>query len=94
MSAYRGSEIAPGDNITSENDIENWIKETADTIFHPVGTCRMGADQESVVDNKLKVRGISKLRIVDASIMPTITSGNTSIPTMMIAEKAASIILN
>jgi choline dehydrogenase len=69
------------------------VRQGANTIFHPVGTCRMGSDPGAVVDPALKVRGIECLRVIDASVMPRIVGGNTSAPTMMIAEKGADMIL-
>jgi choline dehydrogenase len=92
--AVRRSERDPGDARQRDADIDAWVRATANTIFHPVGTCRMGTDPSSVVDPQLRVRGVSGLRVVDASIMPTIVAGNTSLPTMMIAEKASAMILN
>ena len=68
------------------------IRRSTNTIFHPVGTCKMGSDALSVVDAELRVRGVSGLRVIDASIMPTIPGGNTNAPTIMIAEKAADLV--
>ena len=79
-------------DINDDKDIEQAIREEADTIYHPVGTCKMGNDEMAVVDNELKVHGIEGLRIIDASIMPTLVGGNTNAPTIMIAEKASDII--
>jgi len=81
-------------DIDDDKDIEKAIREEADTVYHPVGTCKMGSDEMSVVDNRLKVHKTNGLRIVDASIMPTLVGGNTNAPTIMIGEKASDLILN
>jgi choline dehydrogenase len=94
MRKYSPSEIKPGKAYQSDVDLAKVIGEIGTTIFHPVGTCRMGPDAEAVVGIDLRVNGVSGLRVVDASIMPTITSGNTNSPTIMIAEKAADMILH
>jgi len=91
---YEPEEYRPGKNITDDEELVKAASEHAQTIFHPVGTCKMGSDENAVVDSNLKVHGIQNLRVIDASIMPTITSGNTNAPTIMIAEKAADLILN
>jgi choline dehydrogenase len=89
---FRGREIAPGAEIQSDAAIEAYIRDACSTVYHPVGTCKMGTDAMAVVDSELRVHGIEGLRIVDASIMPTITTGNTNAPTIMIGEKAADFI--
>ncbi|MDZ8055324.1 MAG: GMC family oxidoreductase [Aulosira sp. ZfuVER01] len=89
---FRGEEAAPGADATSDEALQAYIRETCDTVYHPVGTCKMGTDSNSVVDPELRVYGIEGLRVVDASIMPTITTGNTNAPTIMIGEKAADLI--
>ncbi len=91
---YRGHEVWPGDDVTERDALVEALKAWAETIYHPVGTCRMGADDRAVVDTRLAVRGVSGLRIVDASVMPTLISGNTNAPTIAIAEKAAALILD
>jgi choline dehydrogenase len=90
----RGPEIAPGMTVRDDADLEAFIRHTASTTWHPAGTCKMGHDKMAVVDPQLRVRGIDGLRIVDASIMPVIVSGNTNAPVIMIAEKAADLIRN
>jgi len=90
--AYRGSEIFPGGDVHSDADIAAFIRRKAETVYHPVGTCRMGSDAAAVVDTELRVRGVAGLRVVDASVMPTLPGGNTNAPTVMIAERAADFI--
>ena len=91
--AYRGIELAPGPQATSDADIDAFIRRTAITIYHPVGTAKMGNDRLAVVDSQLRVRGIKSLRVVDASVMPTLVGGNTNAPAIMIGEKASDLIL-
>jgi choline dehydrogenase len=91
---YRPQEMLPGTQFQSDEDLIRRVGDIATTIFHPVGTCKMGRDTMAVVDAQLRVHGLSKLRIADASIMPAIVSGNTNSPVIMIAEKAAESILS
>jgi choline dehydrogenase len=91
---YRGPELMPGAHVRSDEQIDAWVRRTAETIYHPVGSAKMGKDSESVVDAQLRVYGVEGLRVVDASIMPTLVSGNTNAPTIMIAEKVADMILD
>jgi choline dehydrogenase len=95
LAAIAGREIAPGPAVRDEAAIEAWIRRSAETIYHPVGACRMGpaGDPMAVVDEALKVFGLAGLRVVDASVMPTLIGGNTNAATIMIAEKAADMIL-
>ena len=90
---YEPEEYRPGAHIKDDEELVKAGSDYAQTIFHPVGTCKMGQDENSVVNDRLKVHGVENLRVVDASIMPNITSGNTNAPTIMIAEKASDMIL-
>jgi choline dehydrogenase-like flavoprotein len=90
---FLGKEIFPGAQVRTDAEILEFIRQKAETIYHPVSTCKMGTDNDemAVVDPELKVRGIDNLRVVDASIMPTLLSGNTNAPTVMVAEKAVDM---
>ncbi|MFH1805626.1 MAG: GMC family oxidoreductase N-terminal domain-containing protein [Pseudomonadota bacterium] len=92
LAKYRPDEFKPGPHIFGETDLARAAGDIATTIFHPVGTAKMGDDDRAVVDDRLRVRGVDGLRVADASVMPTITSGNTNSPTIMIAEKASAMI--
>lgn len=94
MDNYRGDEVLPGAEIQSDEQILEYIRNHAESVYHPVGSCKMGNDKMAVVDDQLKVHGIEGLRIADCSIMPTILSGNTHAAAVMIAEKCAEMILN
>lgn len=93
MASLVETEVSPGPDVSSDGQLTNHIRDSGGTSWHPVGTCKMGIDSMSVVDTQLRVRGVDQLRVVDASIMPKITSGNTCAPTVMIGEKAADMIL-
>jgi choline dehydrogenase len=93
IAGFRPEEMLPGSKYQSDDELIRCAGDIATTIFHPVGTCKMGDDPMAVVDPSLRVHGIGKLRVVDASIMPTIVSGNTNSPVIMIAEKAAEMML-
>ena len=91
---HLGEEMMPGDDVKSDDEIDGFIRESAMTVFHPIGTCRMGIDDGSVVDPKMNVRDCDSLRVVDASVMPDLVGGNINAPVIMIAEKASEYILS
>ena len=93
LDGYRGAEFLPGAHVTADEELVHFIREFATTIYHPAGSCKMGRDPMAVVDERLRVHGISGLRVADASIMPHIINANTNAPCIMIGEKAASMIM-
>ena len=92
MAQHSVVETVPGSDISSDEQLAEFARQSGSTIYHPIGTCRMGEDPASVVDSRLRVRGIDGLRVMDASVMPTLTTGNTNAPTIMIGEKGAMMI--
>ena len=95
MDAYRGDELQPGLSVLSDEDIDAWVRQNVESAYHPCGTARMGQadDPNAVVDPQCRVLGLEGLRVVDASIFPTVPYGNINAPTIMVAEKAADLIL-
>jgi len=93
LNKYRGTEFRPGPLAKTDEQILDYVRSEAESVYHPVGTCKMGVDKMAVVDERLRVHGIQRLRVADASIMPTITSGNTNAPAVMIGEKCADMLL-
>ena len=87
-------EVLPGESAASDADLFEFARRNGGTVFHPVGTCRMGEDADAVVDSQLRVQGIAGLRVIDASVMPTLVSANTNAAAIMIGEKGADLILN
>jgi choline dehydrogenase len=92
LAPFYAQEEEPGQQVQNDAEIAEYIRNTVQTCYHPVGTCKMGRDEMAVVDEQLRVHGIKGLRVVDASIMPTIVNGNTNAPTITIAEKASDLI--
>jgi choline dehydrogenase len=93
LARHSSGEIWPGPQVETDEQLDAFVRSAASTVYHPVGSCRMGADEKSVVDEELRVRGVEGLRVIDASVMPTLVGGNTNAPTVMIAEKASDRIL-
>jgi 4-pyridoxate dehydrogenase len=92
LDPFRGPEVSPGPDVTSDADIDAHLRATSATVSHPVSTCRMGTDETAVVDPQLRVRGIESLRVVDASVFPDLVSAHTNAAVIMIAERASDLI--
>jgi len=93
MQPYVLAEHAPGSGVSTDDEWLEYAREVGGTVYHPTSTCRMGQDASAVVNDRLQVRGITGLRVIDASIMPNVVSGNTNAATVMVAEKGAELIL-
>ncbi|MEQ9123277.1 MAG: GMC oxidoreductase, partial [Alphaproteobacteria bacterium] len=95
LAKYRASEMYPGDGVASDEALLDYARATGATTYHVMGTCKMGTDQDpmAVVDDRLRLRGLDGLRVVDASVMPTMPSGNINAPVIMVAEKGAEMLL-
>ena len=93
LAHYAEAELYPGDNVRTDDEVLDFCRRTGATVFHPIGTCKMGSDANAVVDERLRVHGVRGLRVADASIMPTLVSGNTNAPAIMIGEKGAQMVL-
>jgi choline dehydrogenase len=92
MEAWRGEEVIPGPDVSSDEQLLAYLRQSLGTYFHPAGTCRMGTGPEAVTDNELRVRGVDGLRVVDASVMPSLPTANPNATVLAIAEKAAELI--
>ena len=94
LAPFKGSEIQPGDNVVSDEGLDEFIKNNCESAYHPCGTCKMGVDDMAVVDENLRVKGIKNLRVIDASVIPEIPSANLNAPVLMIAEKGSELVLS